>query len=35
MSVIGYALIGLLICLFLFLIYALITIAQDEKENKK
>ena len=35
MSVIGYALIGLLICLFLFLIYALITIGKDEKENKK
>lgn len=35
MSIIGYALIGMVICLFLFLIYALITISQDEKEKKK
>ena len=35
MSWIGYAVIGFIVFLFLFLVYALITICEDEKERKK
>ena len=35
MSWTGYALIGLMILLFLFLIYALMVIHEDEKERRK
>ena len=35
MNWIGYAVIGFLIFLFLFLVYALITICEDEIKEKK
>lgn len=35
MNWIGWAVIGMMIFVVLFLIYALITISEDEKEKKK